>query len=235
MNSLATRLLPAAALTLAVVSAVAQQPLPPNFKWASHVVFNKNQMPRLGNDSSWQQKTPHIAGNSRKEQIWGVLDYSFDTDLAWTDDMTVNFYVLMDASLITKAEYKDPLADPKQRFSFMQLTLRYSDIPKGKDHKVSAVLLPAALMRFGRVIAMGFEATVKGEVVFTTGNQMVAGELKKGLEMMIQKNPAVAKENWWTLQPIVGNDKCVKRDGYLVDRAKTPFAFSAIDDYEMSK
>ena len=235
MNLRIHRLLSVAVLSLAVGTVSAQQPLPPNFKWAPHVVFNKNQMPRLGNDSSWQQKTPHIAGNSRKEQIWGVLDYSFDTDLAWTDDMTVNFYILMDASLITKAEYKDPLADPNQRFSFMQLTLRYSDIPKGKDHKVSAVILPAALMRFGRVIGMGFEATVKGEVVFTTGNQMVAGDLKKGLETMVQKNPNVAKENWWTLQPIVANDKCVKRDGYLVDRSKTPFALVSPDDYEMSK
>lgn len=233
MKSLASRLLPAAVLAIAVVSAVAQQPLPQNFKWADHVVFNKNQVPRLGNESSWQQKTPHIAGNSRKEQLWGVLDYTFDTDMPWTDDMTVNFYVLLDAELKSAPGPKDPLANPDQRFSFMQLTLRYSDIPRGKDHKISAVLLPAALLRFGRVIGMGIEVTVRGEVVFS--NQQVGGELQKTLAKMVQNNPAVAKENWWTLQGIVAGPKSVKRDGYLVDRAKTPFGLFAIDDYEMSR
>ena len=229
MNRSASRLL-TAALALSVGIATAQQAAAPvQIDWAKAVPEASFKAPRLGNDSSWMVKTPHIAGNStHKEQIWGLLEYTFDTLMPWTDNVVVNFYVLLDADKVKDREKDSP------RFSYMQLTLRYGDIAKGKDHKVCAVLLPAALQRYGFVTALGFEMTVNDRAVYSDQQFSNGSALAPTMKKAWENNPK-AKAKWWEIQQIVNNPLTTKRDGYLVDRAKTPFAVVAIDDYEMSK
>ena len=227
MSHLVSRLLPAAVFALSVGIAAAQQAA--QIDWAKAVPETSFKAPRLANENSWLLKTPHIAGTStHKEQLWGVFDYSFDTLAPWTDGVVVNFYVLLDAEKVKDREKDAP------RFTFMQLSLRYGDIEKGKDHKVSAVLLPAALRRFGFITALGFEMTVQDRVVYSDQQFSAGSALAPTMKKAWENNPK-AKAKWWEVQTIVNNPLTFKRDGYLVDRAKTPFALVAIDDYETSK
>ncbi len=230
MNLLPRRLLPAAVLVFAIGSASAQQPAAPvQIDWARAVPEASFKPPRLNNETSWRLKTPRIAGNStHKEREWGVFDYTFDTLAPWTDNVVVNYYILLDAEKV-----KDRPADAP-RFSFLQLTLRFSDIPKGKDHKVSAVLLPAALLRHGYITAFGFEMTVQDKVVYADQQFTTGSALASVMKTAWANNPTV-KAKWWEVQQIINSPQTTKLDGYLVDRSKTPFALVAPDDYEMSK
>ena len=232
MSPRISRLLPAAALVFAVGAAVAQQPAaaPVQIDWTKAVPAAKFKPPRLGNESSWRLKTPRIYGNSaRKEQEWGVLDYLFETLLPWTDDMVVDFHVILDAERGISPANREKDAP---RFSYLNLSLRYGDIAKG-EHKVCAVILPAALQRFGGVAAIGCEVKVKGFVVYTD-QQFANGyqNMTQLIQQAQQRSPR-AQIKWWEFNPIM--DKVTKRDGYLVDRAKTPFSLVAIDEYEVSK
>lgn len=230
MNLSTRRLLPAALLVLALGSASAQQPAAPvQIDWTKAVPEASFKPPRLNNESSWRLKTPRIAGNStHKEREWGVFDYTFDTLAPWTDNIVVNYYILLDAEKI-----KDRPADAP-RFSFLQLTLRFGDIPKGKDHKVSAVLLPAALLRYGYVTALGFEMTVQDKVVYSDQQAATGSLVIQKMKAALANNPT-SKLKWWEHPDIVNGANTTKLDGYLVDRSKTPFALVAPDDYEMSK
>lgn len=227
MNCFIFRLLPAAVLAASVSLSVAQQAA--QIDWTKAVPEASFKAPRLGNENSWLLKTPHISGNStHKERLWGVFDYSFDTLAPWTDNIVVNYHILLDAEKVKDREKDTP------RFTYMQLTMRFGDLAKGKDHRVSAVLLPAALTRYGFITALGFEMTVHDRVVYSdqqfSNGSVLMPTMKKALEAN-SKNPA----KWWELQNIVNNPQTFKREGYLVDRAKSPFALVAMDDYEMSK
>ena len=104
--------------------------------------------------------------------------------------------------------------------SFFTLTLSYSDIARGKDHKVGAVLLPAALLRFGRPMGVAAKISVGGKEVATKDD----GE-----------GPLKGAEKWWENPKIVDSPKVQKRDGYLIDRMKSPFQLQDNDNYEESR
>lgn len=227
-----------AALIAAALPALAQQrqatATPQPIDWTKAVPENSFKAPKVSQDNSWKQRTPRIHGNAqRKEQEWGVFDYTFDTLAPWTDNMTATFYLLLDAEEIQK---RDKITD-QPRFSLMQLTMRYGDIQKGKDHKISAVLLPAALERFGKPIGLGLVVTV-GDTVVYTDDMNVAGPLQPLLQRALknaQANNPTVRPKWWDFIGQFAGEKLARRNDYLVDRAKTPFALVAIDDYVMSK
>ena len=67
-------------------------------------------------------------------------------------------------------------------------------------------------------------------------NEAYMDDFIEGFKLFMQtKDDPKAKAKWWEVQQIVNNPLTFKRDGYLVDRSKTPFSVVAIDDYEMSK
>ena len=104
--------------------------------------------------------------------------------------------------------------------SFFTLTLSYSDIARGRDHKVGAVLQPAALLRYGKPIGVAAKISVGGKEVDAKAD----GEgLLKGAE------------KWWENPKIVDSPKVQKRDGYLIDRMKSPFQLQDNDNYEESR
>lgn len=229
----------AAALLVAALSAQAQQQrqpaAPQQIDWTKAVPSASFKGPKIRQDSTWKQRTPRIYGNAqRKEQEWGVFDYAFDTIAPWTDNMTATFYVLLDG---TEAIQRDKAAD-QPVFTLLQLTLRYGDIQKGKDHKISAVLLPAALERYGKPIGLGLVVTVNDVEVYVD-DANVDGKLAQAVQMATKRAAAAgatAKPKWWEfIGQVIPGDKLARRNDYLVDRAKTPFALVAIDDYVPSK
>ena len=223
-----------AALLVAGAVAAQQAAAPKPIDWTKAVPEASFKGPKIRQDSSWKARTPRIFGNAQnKEQIWGVFDYSFETKVPWTDNMTATFYLMLDALEVIQ---KKDVPEDTPRFSFMQLSLRYSDIQKGKDHKISAILLPAALERFGKPIGLGVEVSV-GDTVVYVDDKNIDGVLVTALQKLAQANPGGKLPKWWeyvnanaTIQ-----SKMVRRNDYLVDRSKTPFAVVAIDDYLLSK
>ena len=152
-----------------------------------------------------------VAGTRNKH--WGVLDVTFTTVPEWVDDMSVTFYVML----------QNPKADPKKGekpMSFFTLTLSYSDIARGKDHKVGAVLQPAALLRYGKAIGLAAKISVGGKEVATIADG--DGRLKTA-------------EKWWEDPKIVDAPVVQRRDGYLIDRMKSPFQLQDNDNYEESR
>ncbi len=158
-----------------------------------------------------EQKSPSVVSGTH-HKIWGVIDLTFSTTPDWVDDMAVTFYVML----------QNPKADEKKGerpMSFFTLTTSYSDIARGKDHKVGAVLQPAALQRYGKPIGVAAKITVGGEEVDSKSDG--EGLLKNA-------------EKWWENPKIVNSPRVQQRDGYLIDRMKSPFQLQDNDNYEES-
>ena len=212
-DTFAKRLLPLVAATLALFSTTApaqqggsREKGPAGSNPGELVVTQITPVRNL------EQKSPAVVNGTRNKR-WGVLDVTFTTTPEWVDDMTVTFYVML----------HNPKADEKKGekpMSFFTLTLSYSDIARGKDHKVGAMLLPAALLRFGRPMGVAAKISVGGQEVATKDDA---------------EGPLKGAEKWWENPKIVDSPKVQKRDGYLIDRMKSPFQLQDNDNYEESR
>lgn len=169
------------------------------------------KLPRL-TSRDWLQRTPVFAGGGSrgKPREWGVFEVTYDTLPLWIDELTVSFTLMLQST--------DP-AQQQQPFSLFRLTSRFIDVAQGRDKVATAVLLPSAVLRYGRPIGFAAEFSVNGQVV---GSESVATE-------------PFLKDRWWENRDIVDSPRTVKREGYLLERAKTPFGLVNIDDNEVSK
>jgi len=168
------------------------------------------KVPRLTNERDWRQRTPVFAGQAaRSPREWGVFEVVFDSSPLWIDELTVTFHLIVQG-VDERGE---------QQFSLYRLTSRFIDVAQGRSKIVSAVLLPSALLRHGRPI--GFAAD------FSIGGQVVASETDVAAPFL--------KDRWWENPAIIDSPRTVKREGYLLERSKTPFALLNIDDNEVSK
>jgi len=171
-------------------------------------VMRIRKMPRL-NSKEWLQRTPQMfAGTSRsKAREWGVFEVTYDTAPEWIDEMVVTFTVMLMSN------------DRDQPFSFCRVTSRFIDVAKGSGKIASAVMLPSGLLRYGRPIGFVVEFSLNGQVVAVEST-----ETEKFLT-----------ERWWENPSIVDSPRTVKREGYLLERSKTPFGLVNIDENEVSR
>jgi hypothetical protein len=102
------------------------------------------------------------------------------------------------------------------KFTLLKGSITYVDVARGRSRKGGAYIRPAALARYGDVMGVAVEAVIKGEVVGTLSE----GKLAPGKLLPLE---------WWK------KPELVPRDGYVVDRSKTPFALISFDDYEALK
>lgn len=168
------------------------------------------KFPRLSNERDWRQRTPVFAGQaSRNPREWGVFEVVFDSAPKWIDELVVTFHVM--------SQGLDEAGG--QQFNLYRLTSRFVDIAQDRNRVVSAVLLPTALMRHGKPIGFAVEFAIGGKVVATESD--VAAPF--------------LKDRWWENPMIVDSPKTIKREGYLLERSKTPFGLVNIDDNEVSK
>lgn len=212
-TTLAKRLLPLAAAALSLFTATASaQGRGPKEEGPAGSNPGELQITQITPVRNLEQKSPAVVSGTRNKR-WGVLDVTFTTTPEWVDDMAVTFYVML----------QNPKADPKKGekpMSFFTLTLSYSDIARGKDHKVGAVLQPAALARYGKPIGVAAKITVGGKEVDAKADG--EGRLKTA-------------EKWWEDPKIVDAPVVQRRDGYLIDRMKSPFQLQDNDNYEESR
>ncbi len=173
-------------------------------------VIRIRRMPRLNSRTDWVQRTPVYAGTaSRRPRDWGVFEVVFDSSPEWIDELVVTFHVMLQS------------ADPREErpFSLCRVTSRYIDVAQGRGRQVSAVLLPSALLRHGRPIGFAVE--------FAIGGQVVAAESSA--------TEAFLRDRWWENPQVVDSPRTTQREGYLLERADTPFALLNIDDNEVSR
>jgi hypothetical protein len=155
--------------------------------------------------------TPSYRNNAtqgtKRAKKWHEISVIYDTAPEWIDELTIEYHVL--AVTIDKKTRK-------KKFSLYKSIVKYSDIEKGRGHVATAFLRPVALKRYGNPIAVA--------TVFSVNGKVVAVESQES-----EKLPS----KWWSDQRVI--DRAEMRKGYLLDRAKSPWALVDYDDYEVIK
>lgn len=88
------------------------------------------------------------------------------------------------------------------------------EIPQGRSHVSTMFLRPNTLLRYGEVVAVAVEIMGRGEQVAVSHSELPKAKLPP---------------DWWK------SPRVTAKDGYLLSRDKTPFAFVNCDDYEAIK
>lgn len=104
----------------------------------------------------------------------------------------------------------------KKEHTFLKGSVTHVDVARGKGHLSSAYIRPGTLTRYGEVVAVAAEALSKGVTVAAESEGRMGDR---------QPLPA----DWWK------TIKLVPKDGYILNRTQTPFAFINYDDYEAIK
>ena len=204
MRSPLSRLLFALALFAAAVPAFAQQQQQPA---TMSKTVKLGDMPKLGKQHLFVtapklEMRSEMRSTRTKPRDWAFMAFDYETSPKWIDDLAVTYYVLAQG-------FND---DGEKEFNFFTTTVHYTDIAKGK-HRAAVVLPPQAIERYGSPIAFAVE-------VADDGNE----PLSKSVE------GTGVPADWRTNEKFT--EKYINREGYLVDRSKTPFQFVNPDDYE---
>ena len=141
-------------------------------------------------------------------QSWYMIKLVYDTAPEWIDELTIRYYAM------TEKKEKG-----KKNFSIFKTAVRYSDIEMGMRHMGVAYLHPKAMARYGDVVAVAVEVIYKGQVI-QEASDVAGGGIPK---------------DWWKNNAVTSSKSVTVRDGYLLSRADSPFAFVNYDDYEFIK
>jgi hypothetical protein len=154
-------------------------------------------------------KTPEYRSNINRgagqPREWAQIAVQYETVAEWLDDVTFQYWVL--------AMRKE---DGQNVYALYKKSVRYSDIAAGREHVSTVFLRPAALERFGPVVAAAVEVTIGGTLV---------GEASEA--------EITVPEKWWRNPQVVESPQVTAREGYLLNRAESPWALINIDDYEV--
>ena len=101
-------------------------------------------------------------------------------------------------------------------YTLLKGVVTYVDVERGRAHQGVAYVRPAALTRYGEIVGVAVEAKVKGEVVGTLSEGRIGPSKPLPLE-------------WWK------NPNLTPKEGYILDKSKTPFLLINFDNYEALK
>ena len=196
-----------------------------------------SQMPSIGPQSLIMAPALSAQGGlqpiSKGRRQWGVYDMTYRTAQRWTDELTVNWYVLCSTE---KAKIKDKSKTAKRLPPYVYYTLvsRYVNIPEG-DHRSCVCLPPSFIERYGEPVVISCELVTNdgklldGETALSNiGKPFVGGKFTEETK---------AKAEWWADESIInakdkkGEPIIEVRQG-LVDRSKSPFYLVNNADYE---
>ena len=140
-----------------------------------------------------------------------MISVIYDSAPDWIDDLLVQFHVLT------------MKPDPQTRqnvYSLFKKQVRYGDIERGRDHRAMAFLRPAAVKRYGDVVASAAILTVEGTVVDEQSETSID-----------------LPEFWWRNELVLNNPRVelTVREGYLLNRKESPWMLVNPDDYEVIK
>ena len=140
---------------------------------------------------------------------WQAITVEYDTAPEWMDELLIQFYVL---SVMRDPETK------RNAYSLYKTAVRYMDIEQGRGHMAVAFLRPTALLRHGEPVAVAAVFTLEGKIVAEVSDE-----------------DAKLPEKWWSNALVTDSAATTVRDGYLIDRNKSPWALINSDDYEVIK
>jgi hypothetical protein len=168
-------------------------------------------MPKLG--KACKERTPEYTNSAshgvKRQKEWGVFDVTYETAPEWVDELVFTIYLMTEHRTLAG----------KKEYNTFQATIRSVDIQHG-EHMAGVVLQPAGLLRFGEPVAVGVEiANPDGTVLAADSTSSLTG----------------LPSDWWKNPKMADVQAVVKHDGYLVDRAKSPFALVDLDDFEVTK
>ncbi|NQU39675.1 MAG: hypothetical protein HQ523_06960 [Lentisphaerae bacterium] len=138
---------------------------------------------------------------------WWQFTVEYDTKPEWIDDLTFQFYVLGVG-----------VVEGKKAYSFYSARVSYIDIKEGRGHKATVFLRPNTVERYGEPAAFAVEIYHNGQ-------------------MVLQETEAATKVSklWWKDPQVIDSPLVSKRDGVLLNRARSPFAYVDVDAYETIK
>ncbi len=105
--------------------------------------------------------------------------------------------------------------DGKNKYLLCRQSDVYVDMPRGKDHMGAVYIRPNALKRWGQVVAVAAVVQADGRTQAEVSDAAVEDIKKSG--------------KWWE------NAKLETKEGILLRRSATPFAFINVDDYGVSR
>ncbi len=195
-----------------------------------------NKMPNIGPQSLISAPNLQVQGGSqpitKSRRQWGVYEMTYRTAQKWTEDLTVNWYLLADtkkAKTIDRSETAARLPP----YVYYTLVTRYVNIPEG-DHRSCVCLPPSFIERYGEPVV------VSCEIVTADGKLLDAETAVNGFSAIAAGKFTEAtkdKGEWWNNDNII-NKKDSKGDALielrqgLVDRSKSPFYLVNNADYE---
>jgi hypothetical protein len=175
-------------------------------------------------------ETPQIsAGTYRKQQPgaarptpWLEVDVNFERDEVskeaskFSDDLTVNFYVLLNNAAISEDKQSTLLTG----------STTISDVPYGKGLHVAAFVAPQTLARYfdGKAPTNIQQAIIDAGVTISDSSGVVAISSFKSAEVAKQG------KGWWESE-----SGMTKVSGRVLEKSQTPFAPLAWDYYLPSK
>ncbi len=152
------------------------------------------------------QYTTSAPAGRMPPRTWAEVAALFDAEPEWLDELSVQFYALL----------HDRRRGEQADYTLCRGSVVCVDVAGGRGRQVAMYLRPAALERFGDVVAVAVEFLYQGQMVA----QATDGRLAGGKTL-----PA----EWWK------NPRLAVRDGYLLSKSQTPFAFVNYDDHEVVK
>lgn len=195
-----------------------------------------SQMPSIGPQSLLMAPSVQAQGGlqpiSKGRRQWGVYDMTYRTQQKWTEDLTINWYILSDTA---KAKQKDKSKAAKRLPPYVYYTAvtRYVNIPEG-DHRSCVCLPPSFIERYGEPVVISCEiVTTEGKLL--DGYNQVNGFSYVTGGVINEENKE--KMEWWNDDKIINakdkkDEPLIEIRQGLVDRSKSPFYLVNNADYE---
>jgi hypothetical protein len=146
--------------------------------------------------------------SSTRAAEWARVSLTYDTFAEWLDVLTVRYFVLG----LTREKNQN-------RYSLYRLNVEYLDVARGRGHLSTVFLRPNTVKRYGMPVAVHVDILLDGKVADAED------DLDPGIRGQLPPD-------WWQNKAVLDSTSLTVRDGYLLNRKETPFAFVNCDDHE---
>lgn len=195
-----------------------------------------SQMPNIGPQSLLVAPSLQAQGGSqpitKSRRQWGVYEMTYRTAQKWTEDLTVNWFVLCDTKKAKQVD-RSKTAARLPPYVYYTLVSRYVNIPEG-DHRSCVCLPPSFIERYGEPVVISCEIVTSegklldGETTVNGFGYVTAGKFNEETK---------EKMEWWNKDDIINakdnhGDAMIEIRQGLVDRSKSPFYLVNNADYE---
>ena len=195
------------------------------------------QMPNIGPQSLLVAPSLQAQGGSqpitKSRRLWGVYEMTYETEQKWTEDITVNWFVLCDTKKAKQVD-RSKTAARLPPYVYYTLTSRYVNVPNG-PHRSCVCLPPSFIERYGEPVVISCElVTAEGKLL--DGATVVNGFSYAQAGQFNEESKE--KMEWWNNDSIInakdknGEAMIEIRQG-LIDRSKSPFYLVNNADYEI--